>query len=599
MSHMSRTLTANRKENSSMHRKLRAALVLALLLPTLPRLANANTRPERLIFDGNMLFNNAQVAGTPLPYANTAGACTLSTVFTYTTKGLADTFMTHNFSNADPKLVDPFNTSAPRWDVQQTSPAMSKYAGDAAVMTVPDPWFDQTDYVGAVPYRLADPNSDWTTAWTYYNVTGAGRTDVNYSKPVVILEGEIFTSMTLTNTNNYLLRGRVAFAKGTTVTIQPGTYLFGEKATVGYLVIERGAQINAIGTKAQPIVITSDQVPGSMAPGDNGGIVIHGQADANCANFHGGSPDSCVSEGAAGFFGGLAGAAGFDDNDNSGQCKYMRVEYAGKEISPDNELNSWTFNAVGRNSSFEFLQAFYGVDDAFEWFGGTARLKHAVAVGGNDDNFDWQLGFRGFIQFGVCLQFPGRGDKGIEADNSEFNFAAVPYSNPTVCNMTLIGTNPPTGGLGSTNIGIHFRRGTAGTILNSIVYGFRGPGLSLNDNETFANCPGTEPAVFHVPTITAVEDQQSRPAVLTANANPNPLSRGTNLVFALPGDRKNVRADIFDVSGRLIATLANGPMNGGTHYLRWEPKNLPTGSYFFRITTENGQTVNRKLVLVH
>src|SRR5258705_8866475 len=287
---MSRTLTAKRKETSSMHRKLRAALVLALLLPTVPRVANANTRPERLIFDGNILFNNAQVAGTPLPYANTAGACTLSTVFPYKTKGLAGTFMTHNYTSLDPKLVDPFNTGSPRWDVQQTSPAMSKYAGDAAVMTVPDHWFDQTDYVGAVPYRLADPGSDWTTGWTYYNVTGAGRTDINYAKPVVILTGEIFTSMTLTNTNNYLLRGRVAFAKGTVLTIQPGTYLFGEKATVGYLVIERGAQINAIGTRAQPIVITSDQVPGSMAPGDNGGIVILRHADANRRQVHRGGP---------------------------------------------------------------------------------------------------------------------------------------------------------------------------------------------------------------------------------------------------------------------------------------------------------------------
>jgi len=579
-----------------MSRMLRAALVLALLIPAA---ALGNTRPERIVFDGNILFHNEQTAGTPLPYSATAGACTTSTAFTYTTSDFGTTFMTHNHTTMDPKLVDPFNTTSPRWDVQQLSPAMSKYAGDAEVMTVPDPWFEQTDYVGAVPYRRDDPNSDWTTGWTYYNVTGAGRTDINYSKPVVILEGEIFTSMNLVNTNNYLLRGRVAFAKGTTVTIQPGTYLFGEKATVGYLVIERGAHINAVGTRAQPIVITSDQVPGSMAPGDNGGIVIHGQANANCADFTSASPESCVSEGAAGFFGGLAGAPGFDDNDNSGQCKYMRVEYAGKEISPDNELNSWTFNAVGRNSQFEYLEAFYGVDDAFEWFGGTARLKHAVGVGGNDDNFDWQLGYTGFCQFGVCLQFPGRGDKGIEADNSEFNFAAVPYSNPTMCNMTLIGTNPPTGGLGTTNIGVHLRRGTAGTVLNSIIYGFRGPGLQMADNETFANCPGPEPAVFHTPILTGVDDQQSRPVRLTAAASPNPMNKSTNLVFALPGDRKNVRADIFDVSGRLITNLASGPMTGGTHYLRWIPKNLPTGSYFFRITTEDGQSVNRKLVLVH
>ncbi len=581
-----------------MYRILRAALVLALPLAVVPTLLFANTRSERIVFDGNILWNNAQTAGTPLPWDNTAGPCTTSTAMTFTTKDMGTVFMTHNRTDLDPKLVDPYDVASPRWDVQQTSPALSKYVGDADVMAVPDPWFDQTDYVGAVPYRSQDPNSDWTTGWTYYNVTGAGRTDINYSKPVVILEGQYFTSMTLTNTNNYLLRGRVGFAKGTVLTIQPGTYLFGEKATVGYLVIERGAQCMAIGTKAQPIVITSDQTPGSMAPGDNGGIVIHGQANANCADFTAAVPESCVSEGAAGFYGGLAGAPGFDDNDNSGSFKYMRIEYAGKEISPDNELNSWTMNALGRGTSMEYLEAFYGVDDAFEWFGGTNRMKHLVAVGGNDDNFDWQLGFTGYLQYGVCMQLPGRGDKGIEADNSEFNFTAVPYSNPVMCNLTLVGTNPPTGGLGTTNIGVQLRRGSAGSVINSIVLGFRGPGYQLLDNETFANCPGPEPAVFHTPTITAVEGSQSRPATLTLAASPNPTSRGTILEFGLPGDRHDVRVQIFDVSGRLVQDLARGPMNGGMHTLRWEPKNAPTGTYFFRLTTEDGQTVNRKLVLV-
>jgi hypothetical protein len=579
---------------------LRAALLTGALLTAAAGLAGANTRPERIVFDGNILFNNSQDGITPLPWSANAGPCTTSVALTYSTSDLGTSFFTHNRTNLDPKLVDPFNLANPRWDPQQLSPANCKYAGDAVVMNVPDPWFEQTNYVGAVPYRLADPNSDWTTGWTYYNVTGAGRTDINYSKPVVILQGEIFTSMTLVNTNNYLLRGRVAFAKGTVLTIQPGTYLFGEKATVGYLVIERGAQINAVGTKAQPIVITSDQVPGSMAPGDNGGIVIHGQANANCADFTSASPESCVSEGAAGFFGGLAGAAGFDDADNSGTCKYMRVEYAGKEISPDNELNSWTMNALGTGTQLEYLEAFYGVDDAFEWFGGTGRLKHAVAVGGNDDNFDWQLGWRGFLQFGVCLQFPGRGDKGIEADNSEFNFTAVPYSSPIVSNLTLVGTNPPTGGLGSTNVGIQLRRGTAAMILNSIVLGFRGPGLQVVDPETFANCPGTSPGVFCQGTLTAVqEDETTLSGKLFTLATPNPTSGGMNLMFALPKDQTNVRAQIFDVSGRLVEDLAHGPMAQGEHNIRWAPKHLATGSYFFRVTTENGRAVNTKLVLVH
>ena len=584
---------------------LRAAFLTGALLTAAAGLAGANTRPERIVFDGNILFNNSQDGVTPLPWSANAGPCTTSVAISYSTQDLGTSFFQHNSTNLDPKLVDPFNYASPRWDPQQLSPANCKYAGDAVVMNVPDPFFEQTDYVGAVPYRSTDPNSDWTTGWTYYggpggNLAGLGRTDINYSKPVVILTGEIFSSMTLLNTNNYLLRGRVGFAKGTVVTIQPGTYLFGEKATTGYLVIERGAQINAQGTKAQPIVITSDQVPGSMAPGDNGGIVIHGQANANCADFTSASPESCVSEGAAGFFGGLAGAAGFNDADNSGTCRFMRIEYAGKEISPDNELNSWTMNALGTGTTMEFLEAFYGVDDAFEWFGGDNNMKHLVAFGGNDDNFDWQLGFRGKLQFGVCLQLPGRGDKGIEADNSEFNFTAVPYSNPIMCNLTLIGTNPPTGGLGTTNVGVQFRRGTAGMVLNSIVYGFRGPGLQLVDPETFANCPGTSPGVFCLGAITAVqEDETTLSGKLFTLATPNPASGGMNLMFSLPRDQKNVRAQIFDVSGRLVENLASGPMTRGAHNIRWAGKHMATGSYFFRVTTESGQAVNTKLVLVH
>ncbi len=574
-----------------MRRFLAAAVATSALLLAGAMPAAANTRPERLVFDGNLLWNNIQSGGVPLPYSAVSGPCTTSVAFTYTVTDLATTFFTHNRTDLDPKLVDPYNTTSPRWDPQLLSPANCKYAGDAVVLNVPDPWFDQTDYIGGVPYR-ADPSQDWTTGWTYYNVTGVGRTDINYSKPVIILEGQYFTSMTLTSTNNYLLRGRVGFAAGTTLTIQPGTYLFGEKATVGYLVIERGAQLNAQGTKSQPIVLTSDQTPGSMAPGDNGGVVIHGRAIANCANTAVG--DSCVSEGGAGFFGGS------DDNDNSGVIRYFRIEYAGKEISPDNELNAWTMNAVGRGTTMEYLEGFFGSDDQFEWFGGTARMKYLVAAGSGDDNFDRQLGYRGFVQYGVCLQYPGRGDKGIEADNSEFNFAATPYSSPTMSNLTLVGTNPPTGGLGTSNIGIHLRRGSAGTIINSVILGFRGPGFSVTDNLTFANCPGTSPGVYCQGLVTAVETDQTtlNSGKLYALARPNPTSGVSSILFGLPGDRRHVRAQVFDVSGRLVKTLVEGPMGRGTHDVRWDARGLPGGSYFFRVTTEDGQTTNTKIVLV-
>jgi hypothetical protein len=275
----------------------------------------------------------------------------------------------------------------------------------------------------------------------------------------------------------------------------------------------------------------------------------------------------------------------------------MRIEYAWIEISPDNELNSLTMNALGRGTTIEYVQTLEGFDDAFEWFGGTVRLKHLIGIAEGDDGLDWQLGFRGRVQFAIIQQEPGRGDKGNEADNSEFNFVAEPYSNPIFSNITYIGA--PTGGAGSSNIGVHWRRGTAGTLVNSVVLGFRGPGLQLSDPETYANCPGPMPAVFNTPTVTAVDPSPINLGRIYMAASPNPVTSSTRILFGLPSDQRNVRGQIFDAQGRLVETLVDGPMPRGTHSLTWDTRRLSTGQYFFRLATEGGLSSSGKLVVVH
>lgn len=582
-----------------LQKRILAILAVAGTLAAVSGTAIGASTSERLVFDGNVLWGNAASGTTPLPWATTSGPCTTGvapgTPITFTTTQLGTTFFTHNRTDIDPKLVDPFNLTTPRWDPQVSSPLNAKYATDAVVMNAKslDPWFDNTDYVGAIPYRLSDPSQDWTTGWIYTNNSGGlGRTDINYAKPVVILTGSQLTSITLSSANNYLVRGKFEMVAGTVLTIPAGTYLFGEKATTGYITIDRGAQIQVNGTKAAPVVFTSDQDPtlGLMAPGDNGGVVIHGRAVANCANTAAG--DSCISEGGAGNYG------GGDDSDNSGSIRYMRIEYSGKEISVNNELNSLTQNALGTGTQIEYVQAHLGSDDAFEWFGGTGRAKHLVATGMDDDGLDWQLGYRGRVQFAVVQQYPGRGDKGVEADNSEFNFAAPNRSNPIMTNLTLIGTNPPVAGAGTTNLGIQLRRGTAGTILNSVILGFRGAGLSLSDNETFANCPGTAPPVLINPIVTAVENTIA-PARSFMTASPNPANGSTQILFGLNGDRRHARAQIFDAQGRLVETLTTGPMGKGVHRIQWTPsRSLPAGQYFFRLSAEDGVAATGKLVMV-
>ena len=100
--------------------------------------------------------------------------------------------------------------------------------------------------------------------------------------------------------------------------------------------MERGARLNAIGTREQPIVFTSDQPVGFRNRGDWGGSFINGRAPVNLAGGLG------TGEGETGVYGGN------NPTDNSGTMRYVRVEFAGIEFSPDNELNGIAFQGVGR-----------------------------------------------------------------------------------------------------------------------------------------------------------------------------------------------------------------------------------------------------------
>src|SRR5437588_594351 len=81
--------------------------------------------------------------------------------------------------------------------------------------------------------------------------------------------------------------------------------------------------------------------------------------------------------------------AGTDDTYDCGTLKYVRVEFAGRPLSANNELNGITLNACGSATTIDFVQVHRGVDDGIELFGGTVNLKHLVITGSDDDGLDW------------------------------------------------------------------------------------------------------------------------------------------------------------------------------------------------------------------
>ena len=290
-------------------------------------------------------------------------------------------------------------------------------------------------------------------------------------KPVIVVTGEVTGAESWVNTNYYVLRGAVFIRAGGTLTIQAGTRIIGESGSVGTLIVERGGRLEAHGTAAQPIVFTSDQAPGSRNRGDWGGLIINGRAPVNLEGGEG------AGEGDTGVYGGN------DPNDNSGTLRYVRVEFPGVEFSPDNELNGIAFQGVGRGTTVDYVQAHMSRDDAMEWFGGTVDVKHAVLSNAADDSFDWTFGWTGRAQFVAIHQRGDDADNGIEADDNEFNNNALPRSNPQIYNITLCGDpdrNEGPEGPRAANL----RRGTAFTIRNFLVTGFKTVGFQIETTNT-------------------------------------------------------------------------------------------------------------------
>lgn len=302
--------------------------------------------------------------------------------------------------------------------------------------------------------------------------------------PDSIISGTITANRVLSASKTYLLQGFVYVDSTYKITIPAGTKIFGDKATKGTLIIRRGAQIFAQGTPTNPIVFTSNQPAGLRAPGDWGGIVICGSASNNQGNH-------IKIEGAP-----VAYYGGTNDDDNSGILQYVRIEFGGIALEPNNETNSLTMGSVGRGTTISHIQVSYGGDDGFEWFGGTVNAKYLVSFNTLDDDFDSDHGFRGKVQFGVAIRDPFLADQSkseaFESDNDGTGSYKTPRTQPIFSNITAVGpkelSTTPSTNFNAVNHfwGVHQRRATLQSIHNSVFMGFDEGGILLDGSAVTA-----------------------------------------------------------------------------------------------------------------
>ncbi|MEI7801221.1 MAG: hypothetical protein WCI97_01110 [Bacteroidota bacterium] len=317
------------------------------------------------------------------------------------------------------------------------------------------------------------------------------------------LDGELTAANTIfTCDKTWILDKKIYVPNGKTLTIQPGTVIKGNTGTAANataLTVEVGGKIFADGTPTCQIVFTAaaDNLDGTFPIASNGqwgGVLIAGKASNNltlAANgpFQPGVGDGrlCVADG-IGTFEGFASSnskdqfgvtpASFDDNDNSGVLKYVSIRHAGAILQVGGELNGLSLGSVGRGTTIDHVEIISSADDGIELWGGTVDLKYIDMLFGNDDNIDYDDGWRGRAQFVFVLKTDNTAnvdsDNGMECDADDQKSNNTLRSHPVIFNTTMIGNSKTVLTADNSSIAaINAKELTEGEIYNSVFANFK------------------------------------------------------------------------------------------------------------------------------
>ena len=377
---------------------------------------------------------------------------------------------------------------------------------------------------------LISCDKEETTADSSFAIKASGADYSACSLPVTTVDGDvtvISTNTTWDNDHVWSIKGVVRVTNGATLTIEHGTYIKGDPthaAPTGVLVITKTGKINALGgidanangriddsEVKDPIVFTSYRLLDCTAgtapvPGDFGGVVFLGNAPVNTGSvtnvIEGLGDQSPIGDFQ---YGGTA------SNHDVGSFQYVRIEYAGRALAPNVEINGLTMGGVGNagltaaNTKIHHIQVTYGLDDAYEWFGGTVNANNLIAFAQDDDAFDFDLGYVGTIDFALALADtnsthsgtpPTSPDSnGIELDNDATGSANTPFTRPLINHLSIIGAGTAALAKSYEN-GIHIRRNGRITLLNSTVAGY-----GTNATTTTPVTPDTWAIRFESPSV--------------------------------------------------------------------------------------------------
>ena len=307
-----------------------------------------------------------------------------------------------------------------------------------------------------------------------------------------IFEGSLFVGRTHDTDEGLANAGISRGGDGPVLTVEAGATL-AFQSSADFLIINRGSQLFAVGTRENPITFTSvSDIEGTVGPEDVqqwGGMVVNGFGVTNKCAYEGSMADGNLStsdchvdaEGAAGLDESQYG--GDNNEDSSGRLEFVLVKHTGATVGNGDELNGISFGGVGSNTIVRNLQVYSTFDDGIEMFGGAVNFENFVGLYVRDDAIDIDEGWSGTITNALVIQSATDGNHCIEADGIgsfssltedevEATIAQGINSRPTINNLTcVISPNGADTATHDPGAGWRLREGLFPTISNSMVVG--------------------------------------------------------------------------------------------------------------------------------
>jgi hypothetical protein len=371
--------------------------------------------------------------------------------------------------------------------------------------------FDQTDFIGAVD---PDATTAWWDGWILDGSLAsaapkaASFVSCDEAAKQCTVSAAIDEDYTFVRGYEWRLDGEILVGQGNvtvttaadvqnvkdngvTLTIEPGVHV--RAFDDGSLLVTRGSKLMAAGTAASPITFSSVADDDFDGEGEWGGVIIQGFAEhysagggAVCHSSNADGVCNVVGEG-----GTVVGNFGGNDNaDNSGVIRYVRIAEGGLVAGPNNEINGLTLQGVGHGTTVEYVQVHNNLDDGVEWFGGTVNAKYLVLTGNDDDDIDFDEGYKGNIQYAIIRKSDkaaptGSNDpRAIEANSSDDEYQTE--TEATLANILILGGSVNNNAASSKGRqpGMRLRGGVTTSIYNTAVNGFDEGCIRVDDADT-------------------------------------------------------------------------------------------------------------------